>query len=277
MKDRCEIIRGDALSILREMEPCSFDGIISDPPYCIGGTKAQNRQKSTGAKYSKGKLFTTPDFEGDGKDQRSWISWMAQWLHEARRVCVDGAPACIFCDWRQLPAATDALQWAGWIWRGIAVWDKRNARPQKGRFTQQTEYIVWGSKGDMPFDRNVKNLPGLFSYSNVSAPRRLHQTEKPVELMREIVRIVEPGGRILDPFCGAGSTLLAAMLEGYAATGIEVTEHYADIAQKRLLDYMKGKKKHENQLESAGKEPAVLDRAGRSDRLASAGIFRRGV
>ena len=44
-----------------------------------------------------------------------------------------------------------------------------------------------------------------------------------------------------------------------------------------LVDYMKGKKKHENQLESAGKEPAVLDRAGRSDRLAGAGIFRRGV
>ena len=40
-------------------------------------------------------------------------------------------------DWRQLPAASDALQWAGWIWRGTAVWDKGNSRPQKGRFRQQ--------------------------------------------------------------------------------------------------------------------------------------------
>lgn len=239
MRDRCEIIRGDALSALREMEPCSFGGVITDPPYCTGGTKAQDRQKSTGEKYTKAAIFTAPDFEGDGKDQRSWTSWMAEWLHEARRVCVEGAPVCIFCDWRQLPAATDALQWAGWIWRGIVVWDKRNTRPQKGRFTQQAEYIVWGSRGRMPVDRNVKILPGVFSHSIVPASERLHQTEKPVELMREIVRIVEPGGRILDPFCGSGSTLLAAMLEGYEATGIEITEQYADIAGKRLYEWRK--------------------------------------
>ena len=61
----------------------------------------------------------------------------------------------MFIDWRQLPAATDALQWAGWIWQGTAVWDKGNSRPQKGRFRQQAEYIVWGSNGDMPISRDV--------------------------------------------------------------------------------------------------------------------------
>ena len=52
--------------------------------------------------------------------------------------------------------------------------------------------------------------------------------------MRDIVKIMEPGGRILDPFAGSGSTVLAAVLEGYAATGIEVTDHYAELARERI-------------------------------------------
>ena len=84
---------------------------------------------------------------------------------DARKLCKPGAPVCMFIDWRQLPAASDALQWAGRIWRGTAVWDKGNSRPQKGRF-------------------------------------RHH--------------------------------LLAAVLEGYTATGIEVTEEYARRARERI-------------------------------------------
>ena len=39
---------------------------------------------------------------------------------------------------------------------------------------------------------------------------------------------------ILDPFAGSGSTVLAAVLEGYSATGIEVTDHYAELARERI-------------------------------------------
>ena len=42
--------------------------------------------------------------------------------------------------------------------------------------------------------------------------------------MRDIVKITEPGGHILDPFAGSGTTVLAAVQEGYTATGIEVTD-----------------------------------------------------
>ena len=153
-----------------------------------------------------------PPFDGDAKDQRSWTRWAAEWLYEARRVCKSGAPVCMFIDWWQLPAATDALQWAGWIWRGTAVWDKGNSRPQKGRFRQQAEYIVWGSNGDMPISRPVPCLPGVFKYGNPQS--RIHLTEKPLQLMRDIVKITEPGGHILDPFAGSGTTVLAAVQEG---------------------------------------------------------------
>ena len=47
-------------------------------------------------------------------------------------------------------------------WRGTAVWDKGNSRPQKGRFRQQAEYIVWGSNGPMPINRPVSLSAGCF-------------------------------------------------------------------------------------------------------------------
>lgn len=159
---------------------------------------------------------------------------MAEWMADARRACIAGAPICLFIDWRQLPALTDAMQWAGWIWRGIAVWDKINSRPQKGRFRQQAEFIVWGSNGPMPVDRPVPILPGVFHYS--MPQNRIHQTEKPIGLMREVVQICEPKGNILDPFAGSGTTLVAAKEEGYSATGIELAPVIAQSAQKRIIN-----------------------------------------
>ena len=63
---------------------------------------------------------------------------------------------------------------------------------------------------------------------------RIHLTEKPLQLMRDIVKITEPGGHILDPFAGSGTTVLAAVQEGYTATGIEVTDTYAERARDRI-------------------------------------------
>ena len=52
--------------------------------------------------------------------------------------------------------------------------------------------------------------------------------------MREIIKICVPGGRILDPFCGAGTTVLASVLEGYEAVGIEVTDAYHKLGVDRV-------------------------------------------
>lgn len=219
------LLHGDMLQIVKAFEPGVFDGVVTDPPYASGGWKQNEKNRSTTQKYSSMKEENAlPDFDGDCKDQRSWTHWMAAWLYEVRKACKPGAPICLFIDWRQYPSITDALQWAGWIWRGVAVWDKMSSRPQKGRFRQQTEYVVWGSNGPMPINRPVACLPGVFRYANPQ--NRVHVTEKPLQLMRDIVKIVEPGGRILDPFAGSATTILAAVLEGYEAVGIEVTDAY---------------------------------------------------
>ena len=232
-----EIIHGDVLHILPGFPGGLFGGILTDPPYASGAADQNARQKSTAAKYSGMKGENPfPDFEGDAKDQRSWTHWMAEWLTQARRVCKPGAPVCMFIDWRQLPSMTDALQWAGWIWRGVLAWDKTTSRPQRGRFRQQAEFVVWGSNGPMPSDRKAPVLPGVFRQSMPSIVKRRHQTEKPLEVMRDMVKIVEPGEIILDPFAGAGTTIHAAKLEGYPAVGIELSKHYAKTARERVLE-----------------------------------------
>ena len=62
-----------------------------------------------------------------------------------------------------------------------------------------------------------------------------HPTVKPTALMRWLCRLVTPpGGTILDPFCGSGSTLKAAELEGFSAIGIELSAEYIEIARRRI-------------------------------------------
>ena len=70
----------------------------------------------------------------------------------------------------------------------------------------------------------------------VDLPRRNHHpTVKPTDLMRYLCRLVTPpGGVVLDPFCGSGSTGKAAMLEGFHFIGIDREEAYCEIAANRI-------------------------------------------
>jgi hypothetical protein len=63
----------------------------------------------------------------------------------------------------------------------------------------------------------------------------IHPTVKPTELMRYLCRLVtQPGGTVLDPFMGSGSTGKAALLEGFNFIGIERDEKYIEIARARI-------------------------------------------
>lgn len=68
-----------------------------------------------------------------------------------------------------------------------------------------------------------------------SARANNHPTVKPVDLMRYLIRLITPpGGVVLDPFCGSGSTGCGAVVENMDFIGIDITPEYADIARRRI-------------------------------------------
>lgn len=74
-----------------------------------------------------------------------------------------------------------------------------------------------------------------------SGRRNIHPTVKPIALMRWLVRLVTPpGGLVLDPFCGSGTTGCAAALEGLRFIGCELDPRYAAIANARMANHAPG-------------------------------------
>ena len=75
---------------------------------------------------------------------------------------------------------------------------------------------------------------------NEGGANNVHPTVKPTELMRYLCRLVTPpGGVVLDPFMGSGSTLKAAELEGFSGIGIELSADYIAIAKRRIAGDVK--------------------------------------
>lgn len=250
----CYVTQGEALAFMRGLPDASVDALICDPPYSSGGQFRGDRAQSTTTKYvTSGAKNKGTGFTGDNRDQRSFFAWCTLWLSEALRVCKDGAPFVVFTDWRQYPVLSDAVQAGGWIWRGAVSWDKTEgcARPVLGRFRSQTEhalwgnklpefeeqaeYALWGSNGPMPTTRNAPVLPGAYRVAIPSSERH-HQTPKPEALLRQIVRICEPGGVILDPFMGSGSCGVAAISEGYRYLGCDLSAEFAAISKERMRE-----------------------------------------
>lgn len=223
-----DLYRGDCLAVLPRLAG-PFDAVVTDPPYSSGGQSKGDRARSTGDKYlnSGGTLY--PDFLGDTKDQRSYLHWSALWMGLCTERLADGGLMIVFSDWRQLPVTTDAIQAAGITWRGVAVWDKTcRARPYKGGFRSQAEFIVWGSKGAL---KGETYSPGVFRVDPL-AGGKLHQVGKPLPLMENILAACGP--KILDPFMGSATTGLAALSNGKQFFGIEASAHYFRVSVARL-------------------------------------------
>ncbi|MDR0439913.1 MAG: site-specific DNA-methyltransferase [Candidatus Accumulibacter sp.] len=233
---RWEMVRGDCLAVVGTLPGNCFDAVIADPPYASGGFTHGDKNRDVAGKYQRtGTKRRYPTFFGDAHDQRSHLVWSLLWIEACLRVLKPGGHFLVFSDWRQLPLMSDALQAGGVSWRGIVAWDKgRGARsPRKAYFKHQCEYILWGSKGavspiehDGPFDGCI--------HANVLQADKFHLTGKPTALMRELVRPAPPGGIILDPFAGSGSTGVAAIQSGRRFLGIEREAEYVRIARERL-------------------------------------------
>jgi site-specific DNA-methyltransferase (adenine-specific) len=224
---------GDVLATLMSLPDNSVDAVLTDPPYCTGGTNTAARQQSPLTKYSSAEKKQYFDFTGDNKDQRSFLAWCTLWMSEAFRVTKPGGVCMVFSDWRQVPVTTDALQAGGWIWRNLVPWQKPTCRPMMGEFKRECEYVLVGIKGKQNKEHK-RCLPGLYRESIVSSSKRIHVTEKPVPLLEQLLQIVPEGGTVLDCFAGSGATGVACANTGRKFVGIELSPDYYTLAADRL-------------------------------------------
>lgn len=113
--------------------------------------------------------------------------------------------------------------------------------------------FTWTPGGEPTTNRSGKTNPmshpdGLTtSTSGNTTPNRgnVHPTVKPVALMRYLCRLVTPpGGTVLDPFMGSGTTGIAAVSEGFSLIGIELDATYFAIAEKRIEE---AQERHDNE------------------------------
>jgi DNA modification methylase len=231
--DKGILYQGDALAVLHELPDASVDAVVTDPPYSSGGLHAGARRVDPPQKYqSTGTKRTYPPMLGDCKDQRSFILWATLWLSECWRAAKPGAPILVFSDWRQLPAMTDAVQAAGFEWRGIVVWHKSNARPMLGSFRRDAEFVVHAVKAPAKA-QSRRCFPGVFSHRVVAADK-VHLTGKPLPLLVDLLGVAPEGGTVLDPFMGGGTTALACMQTGRRFVGVELSDAYFALTGERI-------------------------------------------
>lgn len=230
---------GDCLDLLRAMPDASVDACLTDPPYSSGGQFRGDRTQSTRTKYQSSDVVGEfKSFTGDNRDQRSFAFWCTLWMSEVLRIVKPGGMLCVFTDWRQLPTTTDCVQSGGWVWRGIVPWDKVMARPVPNRFRSQAEYMVWATNGPRSTDTEGATYgAGVLRVNTEPTATREHSTQKPVSLMRQIIETAcIPGGTVLDPFSGSGSTGVACVEPGRNFIGFELDEHYATVARRRIAE-----------------------------------------
>jgi site-specific DNA-methyltransferase (adenine-specific) len=231
-KRRWCVVNGDCLDIMADLPPASLDALVADPPYCAGAISEARRTSANGQGLRSENLRRFGWFVGDNMGTAG-LCWLLRSVAVVAKHVVKPTGGLItFCDWRMLSALQPAVESAGVRYQSLIVWDKGSMGLGSG-FRNQHEMILHFTLGDPEYhDRSIANV---IRCPRVTGDDREHQTQKPVEVMAELLKVVSPsGGIVLDPFCGSASTGVACLELGRRFIGIEEGEGYCEIARRRL-------------------------------------------
>lgn len=228
-RERWTVAQGDCLDVLRSMPDVSVDAVVTDPPYCSGARTAAAVTNRGG--MSRGEKWKSKPLDSDQMTSTGFVWMMRHVARESLRVLKPGGWFVSFIDWRQYPALYGAVETTNLRVCNMVVWDKASFALGNG-FRNQHELALVATKGvGIPHNRSTGNV--------IQAKRlpksEIHPTEKPANLMAQILNVVAPaGGVVLDPFAGSGTTGVAAMREGMRFVGVEREPEYAEIARARI-------------------------------------------
>jgi site-specific DNA-methyltransferase (adenine-specific) len=206
---------GDCLEVLENLQG-SFDLVIADPPYTTGIASFGEDTKASGW----GDIMNSAHFN-------------AAWLKHCRRLTHTAqGSAWVFNSWRSIPILARASYEIKWPIISTLVWDKEWIGPGGPQGLRPTYELaaLFCHKG---FALQNRSLPDIWRHKWTAAKPNGHPAEKPLSLYRRIIQETK-ATRILDPFCGSGTTLEAAKLEGVSAVGIEIEPSWCEVAAKRL-------------------------------------------
>jgi site-specific DNA-methyltransferase (adenine-specific) len=202
-----EIICGDCVEAMGRMESGSVDLVLTDPPYI--------------ARYlDRSKRAVAND---DGS------SWLRPAFMEIARLMRPDSFCVSFYGWPKADLFMAAWRAAGLRPSAHLVFIKKYASSRRVvEYRHEQAYLL--AKGN-PKPASV--IPDVIEWRYTG--NRFHPTQKPLSAMRPLIRAFsQPGGLVLDPFAGSGTTLVAAAQLGRRAIGIELDPAHCETARSRL-------------------------------------------
>jgi site-specific DNA-methyltransferase (adenine-specific) len=188
-------ICGDCFEELVKLPDECVHLLLTDPPY---GIDYQSNRR-----VARPKL---PKFENDVD-----LSWVDPWVEQVHRVLKPDSHFYCFTRFDTYPVFYNSISRLFKV-KNCLTWVKNNhgSGDLNGSYAPQCEMIVFAVKGKRPINgtRDSDYLP----CNNVPSAHRHHSTQKPVELLRQLIeKSTEPDELVLDPFAGVGSTGLACL------------------------------------------------------------------
>ncbi len=202
------VIHGDCIQVMRAMPDNSVDLVVTDPPYLV--------------------RYRSRDGRGFANDDNT--RWLKPAFAEMHRVLKPDSFCVSFYGWNRVEYFTRAWRDAGFTPVSHLVWVKPyHSRKGFTRAHHEAAYLL--AKGNPPVPQEAPRDVLDWVYTE----NRLHPTQKPVlALTPLILAYSRPGGIVLDPFAGSGTTADAAKQAGRSYVAIEKVWQYYRAAHQRL-------------------------------------------
>ena len=230
-----KIYHGDCLEIMRSWPDGFVDMIWTDPPY--GHANQNGDLASSRVGVHGGRQKAAQAIANDTPEETDRL--LAEFFPEAARVLKPDC-CCCCCMGGGGPNPTFArhalLMDKFLSFFHAVVWDKSARGNGLGwRYRRNYEFVMvaHAKGGKLLWADEDKAVPNIVRTPPV--PNEFHPTTKPVELVEWFIQWhTKPGQIILDPFCGSGTTLVAAERLGRKWIGIEIDPKHVETAEKRI-------------------------------------------
>lgn len=200
--------------------------IVTDPPYGM-------KHESNFAETAQGKRFVR-EIQGDDTVEEA-LQLFSDVMTPLVAKTADDCDLYVFCRFNMIDLWTVAVNaLPGFEVKNVLVWDKIyiGMGDVDGNWGFAWEAILFAKKGRRKLNYRRNNV---LTFHRVGQHEMIHPTQKPVELIQELMKISSnKGDFIVDPFSGAGSTAVAAHQLGRIGLGIENDEFYIERSRERL-------------------------------------------